>query len=69
MNEENQKKVDKFLQECKHVDVFGYSLGVFIVGIIKHDEFVREFNTFNEWNGINFQIVKLPNSKMALSEW
>lgn len=70
MDEKTQKKVEKFLEGAKSVEIYGYALGVFIVALNHNaNDFHAEFTRWNEKNGINFQIVKLPNNKYALSEW
>jgi uncharacterized protein (DUF4213/DUF364 family) len=69
MNQETEKLVDNFLQECKSVDIFDYTLGVFIVHL-NHNigNFHYEFKKFNEANGIRFEYIILPHGKVAISE-
>jgi len=60
MNEDTQKLVDQFLQNCKSVDIFGYTLGVFVAHKMDNENngmgfnFTRDFYIFNGKNGIRF---------------
>jgi len=73
MSEENQKKVDNFLQKCNSIDIFGYALGVFIAHKNHNYNslergFNGDFNKFNEENGLQFEYTNLPNNQIAISE-
>jgi hypothetical protein len=69
MDEKTQNLVDNFLQSCNSIDIFGYTLGVFIAHK-NHNEsnFNSDFNRFNQVNGIRFEYVNLPNNQIAISE-
>jgi hypothetical protein len=74
MNEETQKLIDKFLQECSSVDVFGYTLGVFIAHRIDSNNvdsgnFRVLFDRFNMENGVRFSFQNLTNNMVAISEY
>ena len=69
MDENTQKLVDTFLQSCSSVDIFGYTLGVFVAHVDSHaGSFHYSFKKFNEDNGIRFSYVDLPNNMVAISE-
>lgn len=69
MNENTQALIDNFLQECKSVDIFSYTLGVFIAHL-NHNQrnFTKDFYIFNGKNGVRFSFQNLPNNMVAISE-
>ena len=69
MDEHKQKICDTFLNNCTSVIIFGYAIGAFIVSVGHADNFQAEFTRWNEKQGLNYQITKLPNYQFALTEW
>lgn len=69
MNEETQNKAKEFLNFCHAVDVYDFTLNVFIAHVVRIPEFKAEFKKFNESMGILFVLVELPNNMFAFSNW